>query len=281
MGILHNNAKATTIITTYNRFPYLQVALFSVLCQTYTNQQIIIVNDNPNEEYREEVNTLLKLDPRIEIVHNAKNYWVSYSRNAGIRMSRWEYVRFIDDDDKRVDEDKIKKQLWVLQNDKNLTAIGSRYVRTDELGNILSHVDLPLTDNEIRKVMNFKNPMQQSSLCAPVAAIMKAGMYRESFKVSEDYDLITRLWKIWKLYNLPDYSLHYRIHQWLTSTLWHKMPYNDLKIILELGNTYPWFMKAVCKRIYGISIDPIKRILIANLTPVQISYLKKLRDSLK
>jgi hypothetical protein len=123
--------------------------------------------------------------------------------------------------------------------------------------------------------------MLQSSLCAPVAAIMKAWMYRERFKVTEDYDLIVRLWKLWKLYNLPDYSLHYRVNQWLTSTMWHKMPWNGFKILLSEWFSYPWFYKALAKR--SIRIAEVLAIKIAkeNLSADQISYLKKMRDFLK
>jgi hypothetical protein len=83
-------------------------------------------------------------------------------------------VRCIDDDDIRVDEDKVKKQLEILLKDKNMAAVGTNYIRTDENRNPLAYVDLPETDEAIRKIINFRNPMLQSSLCAPVAAIMKA-----------------------------------------------------------------------------------------------------------
>ena len=92
----------TVITPTYKRHQYLKNAIDSVLAQTYTDFEQIVVDDNPadSEERRltEEVMKTIT-DPRVKYVQNENNLGGAGSRNVAIEMAKGEYIAFLDDDD--------------------------------------------------------------------------------------------------------------------------------------------------------------------------------------
>lgn len=92
----------TVITPTYKRHEYLRNAIDSVLKQTYTEFELIVVDDNPSDSVErrltEEVMKTV-VDHRIKYVQNEKNLGGAGARNVGIFMAKGEYIAFLDDDD--------------------------------------------------------------------------------------------------------------------------------------------------------------------------------------
>ena len=94
------NNLITVCITTYNRKNLLPLAIDSVLKQTYTNFELIIVDDCSNDGTKELVETkLLKLDKRIKYIRHNENRGLSKARNTAIFNANGRYFTFVDDDD--------------------------------------------------------------------------------------------------------------------------------------------------------------------------------------
>ena len=92
----------TVITPTYKRHRYLKNAIESVLTQTYTDFEYIIVDDNPadSEERRLTEKVVRSFsDPRINYIQNEKNLGGAGSRNVGIFQAKGEFIAFLDDDD--------------------------------------------------------------------------------------------------------------------------------------------------------------------------------------
>lgn len=87
------------IIPVYNVEKYLNTCIDSVLSQTYTNLEIIIINDCSIDTSGEIIEHYVKLDKRIKYIKNTVNKGVSYSRNQGLDVFAGKYVTFIDSDD--------------------------------------------------------------------------------------------------------------------------------------------------------------------------------------
>ena len=85
------------IIPTFNRSKYLKRAISSALNQTYEKIEIIIIDDNSDDETDSVVRDFK--DERIKYYKNNKNKGPTFSRNKGIRLSKGEYITFLDDDD--------------------------------------------------------------------------------------------------------------------------------------------------------------------------------------
>ncbi|MBQ3409980.1 glycosyltransferase [Candidatus Saccharibacteria bacterium] len=88
----------SVIIPVYNTKQYLKNCLDSVLRQTYTNLEIIIIDDGSNDGSAKICDAYAKKDQRIQLIHQ-KNAGLSAARNAGLKIAKGEYLTFIDGDD--------------------------------------------------------------------------------------------------------------------------------------------------------------------------------------
>ncbi len=111
----------SVVIPTYSRNDTLKRAIDSVLCQTYSNFEIIVVDDNPaDSEWRKSTAGIMSeyTDKRVRYIQNEKNMGGGLTRNEGIKASRGRYVAFLDDDDEYMPE-RLEKQLKVFTDSKN------------------------------------------------------------------------------------------------------------------------------------------------------------------
>lgn len=99
-------ALVSIIVPIYNAEKYLQQCLDSIINQTYTDIEIILVDDGSADNSGVICDQYAALDKRIIVLHNS-NHGVSYSRNYGIKNSTGEYILFIDSDD-TVEPDYVK-----------------------------------------------------------------------------------------------------------------------------------------------------------------------------
>ena len=93
----------TVIITTYKRPDFIERAINSVLNQTYSDIQLIVVDDNDSAS--DERKLMKKImdkysdDSRVTYIKHLKNMNGAVARNTGIKAARGEYITFLDDDD--------------------------------------------------------------------------------------------------------------------------------------------------------------------------------------
>lgn len=107
------NPLVTIIVPIYNAEKYLKECVESILCQTYKELQIILVNDGSTDNSLDICSDFSKRDSRIELI-NQKNTGVSSARNLGIEASKGEYIYFIDSDD-YLDYSTIEKLLNTIK----------------------------------------------------------------------------------------------------------------------------------------------------------------------
>lgn len=112
----------SVIIPTYKRAIYLSRAINSVLNQTYTNVEVIVVDDNdPKSEWRTKTEVIMeqyKNDTRVNYICHKKNMNGSVARNTGIYNSNGEVICFLDDDDVYLPMKIIKQLTYLLNNEK-------------------------------------------------------------------------------------------------------------------------------------------------------------------
>ena len=110
--------KISIIVPIYNSEKYLERCISSIIQQTYSNIEIILINDGSTDKSLEICKDFAKKDNRI-ILYNGKNEGVSNARNRGINLSNGEYITFIDSDDS-IDKDYIKCMVENIINEDYL-----------------------------------------------------------------------------------------------------------------------------------------------------------------
>lgn len=92
------NDKISVVVPIYNSEKYIRRCLNSIINQTYSNLEIILINDGSTDESLKIITEYEKIDTRIKVI-NKKNSGVSDSRNIGIKEARGEFICFVDSDD--------------------------------------------------------------------------------------------------------------------------------------------------------------------------------------
>ena len=146
----------SVIITTYRRTDELKKAVNSVCNQTYSNLEVIIVDDNIEEKYSKIVKKIiLEYSSKIKIIYkkNEKNLGGALSRNVGIQISKGKYISFLDDDDEYY-PNKIEQQVRVFR-DTTFKKLALVYCYTVSIDN--NNNELHTYKNDIRGKFLFNS----------------------------------------------------------------------------------------------------------------------------
>ena len=93
-----NSPKVSIVMPTYNVAPYLSAAIESVLAQTYTNWELLVVDDGSTDNSNEVARKYASIEPRISVLHK-ENGGLSDARNFGLERATGDFVHFFDSDD--------------------------------------------------------------------------------------------------------------------------------------------------------------------------------------
>jgi len=210
----------SVIIPCYNGEKFIGEAIESVLNQTYQNFEIIIVDDGSTDGSRSVIKPFLN-DPRIKLVEHGQNRGIPAARNTGIKMSKGEFIAFLDQDDLWLPE-KLERQIAVFEHSppdvglvfSNINTINSKGIVKEYLSE--RHVPLhinELSQQEVLKALFLHNFIPMITVLVRRACFDTVGLLDESLRGgSDDYDFCLRLaakYKI-KYLNIP-LALH-RIH---------------------------------------------------------------------
>lgn len=106
--------KISVIVPIYNVEKYLRKCIESIICQSYLNLEIILVNDGSPDNCRKICESYSRLDNRIQVIHK-RNGGLSDARNEGLKIASGEYISFIDSDD-YIDKDFYKILMDLIIN---------------------------------------------------------------------------------------------------------------------------------------------------------------------
>lgn len=128
----HIIIKVSIIIPVFNVQKYLKCCVESVLAQTFTNYEVLLIDDGSSDGSSEVCDQIAELDSRIVVVHK-QNTGVSDTRNHGLDLARGDYVIFLDSDDFWYDTTFLEK-LVDLADINHLDIIRGEYKAVDENG---------------------------------------------------------------------------------------------------------------------------------------------------
>jgi glycosyltransferase involved in cell wall biosynthesis len=182
--------RVSVIISFFNSAPYLHTAIQSILSQTYSNFELILINDGSTDQSAEIVNSFS--DSRITLIENKQNEGLSASLNTGIRCSRGEYIARQDADDYSL-PDRLKQQVNYLDTHLDVGVLACRTWDADASGIPVYCRREPVTHHEISISLHHAvNPLMHGSIMMRRDVLARLPeIYR--FRAGQDYDLWLRL----------------------------------------------------------------------------------------
>lgn len=203
----------SVIIPTYNRAKFVTEAVESVLNQTYSNIEIIIVDDGSTDNTRE---VLGEYQGKIKYVYQNERGERSKARNDGFRHSRGEYIAFLDSDDLWLPT-KIEKQVKVLNEEPDVAVVYVRVQFVDVNGDPYRG-EICWDALECRRKSLYEDLMTHNVIGAPSAVMVRrsclnsVGLFDESMVTCEDLDLWRRLAQHCAFYKIDLPLVKFRVH---------------------------------------------------------------------
>jgi glycosyltransferase involved in cell wall biosynthesis len=206
--------RVSVVMPAYNEHRYVISAVTSVLTQTFTDLELIVVDDGSTDETPD----LLSLldDPRIVVVRQ-ENGGMASALNAGTARARGEYVARMDADDLSL-PDRIRRQVNWLDAHPDVAILGTAFRRIDDEGRAVDTTRMLTSHEELRRDLFICSPFGHGTIMIRTAVLLQAGGYDGSYWPAEDYDLWRRVMATHRAANLPDVLYEYRVHGGNSST---------------------------------------------------------------
>jgi glycosyltransferase involved in cell wall biosynthesis len=176
----------------HNGESYLREAVESILCQTFRDFELLIINDGSSDGSLEILGDYD--DARIRVVDNGKNLGISASLNRGIELARGDYIARMDCDDVSLPE-RLERQAAYLDGNPGCTVVGVRVCFMDAAGEPRGFWNDDLatpSSREIRRFLPRANCIAHPGVMVRKSALTRYG-YAKAQEGSEDYDLWLRM----------------------------------------------------------------------------------------
>ena len=181
----------SVLLCTYNEpLKYLKLSIESILSQTYTNIQLIIVNDNPKrEDMADLLASYAREDSRIKYIVNSSNIGLVGSLNIGLKNAVGEFIARMDADDIAT-RDRLEKQLEFLKI-KNYDLVGCNAIKIDEDGKEIGCLNVPTAFEKIKEYQLYGGCVLHPTWLGKREVFEKLKGYRSVY-ACEDFDFILR-----------------------------------------------------------------------------------------
>ena len=199
----------SVVVPIYNSQDFLRDCLMSILNQTYSNLEIILVNDGSSDESLSICTEYANRYANIKLVHQ-ENRGVSAAMNAGIRCSTGKYIARVDSDD-ICQLDRIARQVEFLERNQSIAVVSSGYSMFSSQLNDGAVVQHPTNPNVILLSLVVCCPFAQP--CAMFRADVFCDFcYDETLVVAEDHKLWCDIVRKYQMSNILQPLINYRIH---------------------------------------------------------------------
>ena len=215
----------------YNAAKYVGEAIQSILDQTFHDFEFIIINDGSTDNSLEIVQSFR--DHRIKILNNSSNIGNYPSRNKGLRMAKGEYICVMDSDDVAT-KLRLERQYLYMDGHHEIGMAGSGFRYYGREQDIFRENDY----EKIKVILLRNNCFIHPTLIIRRDYLQKFNLwYDEKYYFSADYDLIARAARHFRITNIPEVLLYYRIHEKQITIMNRKeqMKYADNISIQQLG----------------------------------------------
>ena len=214
--------KISVVMPAYNAEKYITKAIDSILAQTFSNFEFIIINDASIDSTKEIIESYK--DFRIKLINNDQNQGVAESLNIGISAAKGQYIARMDADDISLPE-RFQKQVDFMEKNPDIDVCGSWAKKTENANEIIKN---PSSYEDIKDTLFFSCSMSHSTILFKRSLNFQ---YSSEFPRAEDYDLWCKKINDLKFFNIPEILLLYRVHNNQVGSAHQKEQNNNAKDI--------------------------------------------------
>lgn len=222
----------SVILPVKNGSPYIEAAIASILTQTFSDFELLIVDDSSRDDTIAIARRACAADPRVRILTNPGTGLVD-ALNFAIGAARARFIARMDADDIALPQ-RLERQHSFIAAHPEVAVVGAQARFIDEQGALTSKATaLPQSHEAIARTL-----LRYCCLCHPTVlmradALKRVGGYRAQVPAAEDLDLWLRIAEYGRLINLPEPLLLYRVHagQVSQAKVWTQRLSRNLAII--------------------------------------------------
>ena len=208
------NYLVTVLMSTYNADNYLCEAIDSILNQTLRNFEFIIINDGSTDSTTKILDSYN--DPRIIVINNSKRMGLVFPLIHGFKLARSEYIVRMDSDDISLPS-RLEKLYQYMEANPDCGVCGSAIKKFGKNNKIKRY---PLTNEEITSYLLWDNAFAHPSVILRKKSFINNNLnYRHDYNSAADYRLWIECVPYFKMANLNEVLLKYRIHNTQTGTI--------------------------------------------------------------
>jgi glycosyltransferase involved in cell wall biosynthesis len=201
--------KISVVMPVFNGDDFLELAIKSVLAQTYNNFEFIIINDGSTDNSLEIIRKFS--DNRIKLITNDQNLGIIKTLNKGMKLSQGDYIVRMDSDD-ICHPNRFEKQLRYMENHKDVAICGTWINEINEKGKNLRTKSYSTDSIQLKYELLFSNVLAHPSIIIRKNIFdLNEFYYDENYIHAEDFELWNRLSKKYRIANIPETLLNYRI----------------------------------------------------------------------
>lgn len=197
----------SVIMPVFNASSFLKESIESILNQTFSNFELIILNDKSTDSSLDIIKELQAKDSRIIVIDKAQNVGPANLRNEGFNAAKGQYIALMDADDIALPA-RFEKQLDFLKNNPEVGVCGTGFTFFGAESKTIKHSE----HHDAIKV-SF---LHSCNIGNPTVMLKKEVLgdfkFENEYVPVEDYDLWSRLLAKTKFYNIPESLLNYRQH---------------------------------------------------------------------
>ncbi len=202
----------SVVIPVFNAQAYIAEAVESILAQTYTHFELILIDDASTDGTLEILQRYAAQDARIRLLINERNLNITPTLNRGLQEARGELIARMDADDISL-PDRLEKQVAFLQSHPEIGLISGRALAIDAKGEVIpDEFSLIREPGVIRWLLHFTCPITHPAVMGRLDLFLQAGGYDPEIPFAEDYALWQKMSTFTNLSNLEDFLIKKRAH---------------------------------------------------------------------
>jgi glycosyltransferase involved in cell wall biosynthesis len=245
------NPVASVVLPAYNATRFLRESVESMLVQTFTDFELVVIDDCSTDDTWAMVQEYAARDPRVVALRNERNLKLAKTLNRGIAAARGRFIIRMDADDVS-EPDRVRRQVEFLEAHPEVGIVGSTMRIVDEEGAVLGMRRYHLAHEDIRRHIFLYSPF-----CHPATAMRKevldrAGLYDPEYNPAEDYELYFRIGMHANFANLEEPLLRYRVVKGtsMTTGATRRMERTTIAVRRKYAHVPPYSMRWV-DRVYN------------------------------